>query len=177
MAAAKSQSVLSGRTVPDGAAWVTSARRAALLRLNAMGLPGRRDEYWKYTDPATLIQVPAPRAAIFETEESAVFGEIDRLKIVFVDGVFDPKASDDLSLSGIEIARLADVANRDIHWAKDLYGVLETRGQTPVARPLAALNTALASDGIVIRVTGKVARPVSLIYLHRSENSARMMPN
>jgi Fe-S cluster assembly protein SufD len=54
-----------------------------------------------------------------------------------------PIASDDLSLEGVEIERLAEDATKDIHWAKDLYGVLEARGQDPVQRPLAALNTAL----------------------------------
>jgi len=49
--------------------------------------------------------------------------------------------------------------------------VLETAGHTPVARPLAALNSAFATDGVVIRATGKVEKPVSLIYLHRSETS------
>jgi Fe-S cluster assembly protein SufD len=49
--------------------------------------------------------------------------------------------------------------------------VLEARGQKPVERPLAALNTAFASDGLLIRATGKAARPVSLIYIHKSEVS------
>ena len=93
----------------------------------------------------------------------------DRLRIVFVDGVFDARQSDDLALAGVEISRLAD--GGDIHWAQGLYGVLETRGQSPVARPLAALNTAYATDGVLIRVVGKAARPVSLIYLHQSDRS------
>ncbi len=63
----------------------------------------------------------------------------------------------------------------DIHWAKDLYGRLETNGQNPVKRPLAALNTAFASDGVVIRVTGRVSRPVSLIYIHKSDTSDAML--
>jgi Fe-S cluster assembly protein SufD len=66
---------------------------------------------------------------------------------------------------------LSDVLKTDIHWARDLFGVLETRGQTPVDRPLAALNTACATDGIVIRATARAARPISLIYLHRDETS------
>ena len=49
--------------------------------------------------------------------------------------------------------------------------MLEARGQTPVARPLAALNTAMATDGVVIRVTGKAQKPVNLIYLHKSDSS------
>jgi Fe-S cluster assembly protein SufD len=94
---------------------------------------------------------------------------------VFVDGEFDADASDDPSLAGVSIERLSDVATRDIHWARDLYGVLEARGQTPVSRPLATLNTALARDGIVIHATGKAARPVSLEYLHRSETSDALL--
>ena len=38
-------------------------------------------------------------------------------------------------------------------------------------RPLAALNTAQARDGVVIHVTGQAARPVNLIHRHRSETS------
>ncbi len=162
---------LAALELPAGAGWATRAREEALARLRETGLPARRDEYWRYTDPATL-NAPAPEpAALFDPREPMPFSEVDRLKVVFVDGVFDPEASDDLSMAGIEIERLAETAARDIHWAKDLYGVLEARGQSPVPRPLAALNTAAATDGIVIRVTGKAPRPVSLIYLHRSETS------
>jgi Fe-S cluster assembly protein SufD len=163
---------LSALDMPGGATWATEARGAALSRVRAMGLPTRRDEYWKYTDPTSLTQVAAPRAAIFEAGgEVPLYDGIDRLKIVFVDGVFDAEASDDLSLEGVEIERLSDAMSKDIHWAREFYGVLETAGQTPVARPLAALNTAYATDGVVIRATGKVEKPISLIYLHRSESS------
>ncbi len=159
----------------EGGGWISSGRQAALERVRMMGLPDRRDEYWKYTRPDTLVQAEAPKAALFETTDPRVFDGIDRLKIVFTDGVFDADASDDLSLEGLNIERLADIAGKDIHWAKDLYGVLETNGQTPVERPLAALNTAFATDGVVIHVTGQVSKPVSLIYNHRSEVSDAML--
>ncbi|WP_108484116.1 Fe-S cluster assembly protein SufD [Oceaniglobus ichthyenteri] len=158
-------------TMPDGAAWAQEARKDALNRLQTIGLPHRRDEYWRYTTPDTLNTPDAADAAVFHSDESPVFGEIDQLKIVFVDGVFDADASDDLTLAGVEIERLETAAQADIHWARDLYGVLESRGQTPVARPLAALNTAFSTDGIVIRVTGQAARPVSLVYLHEDTSS------
>ena len=152
--------------------WLGAARSDALARLGVMGLPGKRDEYWRYTDPADLTAAQAPRAVIFEAQdEPPVFDDIDRLKIVFVDGIFDPQASDDLSLAGVEIELLSRAGQTDIHWAREVYGVLETRGQTPVQRPLAALNTAFASEGVLIRATGRAARPVALIYLRRSETS------
>ncbi|GAA6192542.1 SufD family Fe-S cluster assembly protein [Phaeobacter sp. NW0010-22] len=148
-----------------------AAREAAVARVRKMGLPDRRDEYWKYTRPDTLVQPVAPEAAVFEHDEAMMFSTFDRLKIVFVDGIFDPEVSDDLSLEGVEIDRLEDICCTDIHWAKDLYGVLEERGQSPVQRPLAALNTAFAADGVAIHVTGKPSKPISLIYVHKDTAS------
>lgn len=163
------EAMLAGR---DSAAkgWSKAARVDALARLRHVGLPDRRDEYWKYTRPDTLIQAEAPLAAVFQHDEPPMFDGMERLKIVFVDGVFDAEASDDLSLEGITIERLA-TSESDLHWARDLYGVLEANGQSPVARPLATLNTACATDGVLIHVSGKVAKPVSLIYIHKSESS------
>lgn len=162
---------LGSMTLPKGGQWATEAREAALGRLREMGLPERRDEYWKFTRPDTLTQADAPAAAVFDTGEAPLFDGFDRIKIVFVDGEFDAEQSDDLSCEGLSIERLEDVAQMDIHWAKELYGQLEANGQTPVERPLAALNTAFATDGVVIHVTGKVAKPVSLIYQHKAETS------
>ncbi len=160
---------LAGMVMPAGMA---AGRAAALARLQGMGLPGKRDEYWRYTDPASLVS-PAPhQAAVFDDgDEPPVFGDIDRLKLVFVDGVFDAAASDDPGLAGVEISRLAEGAG----WAEALYGTLEAAGQVPVARPLAAMNSAYATDGVLIRVTGRAARPVALIYLHESETSDAML--
>ena len=162
---------LEGLSLPGGAAWARAAREAALDRVKAMGLPERRDEYWKYTRPDTLVQADVPPAATFDSDDGPMYDGIDRLKIVFVDGKFDEAASDDLSLEGVTIERLSDAAEKDIHWAKDVYGVLEERGQTPVERPLAALNTALAEDGLLIHVTGRVSKPLNLVYHHRSDTS------
>ena len=157
---------------PGQGGWLGAAQTAALARVQAMGLPGKRDEYWRYTDPVTLNAPEAPKAALFDNMgEARPFSAIDRLKIVFVDGVFDPAQSDDLTLEGIEIARLSTAAAQPDHWAAGLYGTLEARGQSPVERPFAALNTAQASEGVLIRATGKASKPVSLIYLRKSETS------
>ena len=46
--------------------WTVPAREGAVARLTGMGLPTRRDEYWRYTDPASLT-APAPLPAkVFE---------------------------------------------------------------------------------------------------------------
>ncbi|QPM89639.1 SufB/SufD family protein [Pseudooceanicola algae] len=156
------------------AGWSDPARADALARLRAEGLPHPRDEYWKYTRPESLTAAKPPKAALFATEEPQMFSDLDRLKLVFVDGVFDAGESDDLALEGISIERMAEVGS-DIHWAKGLYGKLEAAGQDPVARPLAALNTYAATDGLLIRVTRTPSKPLSVVYHHRSETSDAML--
>ena len=156
-------------TMPEGG-WPFAARVAALDRLKRMGLPSRRDEYWKFTNPDTLVVQATPPAALFQSDDVPFF-KTDRLKIVFVDGVFCESASDDLILNGIVIERLADVMKNEAHWAQSVYGKIENRGQTPVERPLAALNTAFATDGVLIDVKQTPSKPVSLVYYHSSEIS------
>ena len=155
-----------------GGAWAREARAQAVARLRAMGLPMRRDEYWKYTDPSSLTQPEAPAAAVLRaTDETPVFDAVGALTLTFVDGVFRPDLSDEAVLEGAEIVPLSEAMARDIHWAREVYGVLEARGQTPVARPLAALNTALATEGFAVRVTGRPSRPIRFRYLHEAEAS------
>ncbi len=167
------EALLSTRPAPAGeASWAAEARAAARARMLAAGAPSRRHEYWKYTDPASLIAPEAPPAKVFRaSDEGPVFGRIDALRLVFADGVFRRDLSDDPVMAGVEIQPLAEALATDIHWAREIFGRLETNGQTPVARPLAALNTAVATSGFVIRVTGKPARPINLRYLHQNETS------
>ncbi len=156
----------------DHAGWLGLARTNALARLTAMGLPSKRDEYWRYTDPTSLAQItPVPAPRFDAGDEAPLFDGIDQLRLVFVDGVFDQAASDDPELAGVTIERLSQAEAADIHWAREVYGVLEAWGQSPVQRPLAAMNSAFARDGVLIRATGKAAKPVSLIYHHASDSS------
>jgi len=163
-------SVLDHLLMPDSGAWASAARKDALARLSDMGLPGRRDEYWRFAR-ADDFSAPAPvEAPILDMgDEAPVFTGLKRLKFSFQDGVFQGPVPE--LPAGVEIDRLAEAGTADLHWARDLYGVLEAAGQNPVPRPFAALNTAFATDGLLIRVTGKVTLPVSLIYCHADSRS------
>jgi Fe-S cluster assembly protein SufD len=157
---------------PQGeAGWARAAREQAAARLRTRGVPARRDEYWRFTNPAGLTAVPAPEAAVLVTDEAPVFGAAEALQLVFVDGVFAPDLSDAMALEAVEIRPLGEVLRTDIHWVREVFGRLEARGQDPVDRPLAALNTARATEGVAIRVTRRVERPISLRYLHEDPHS------
>jgi Fe-S cluster assembly protein SufD len=167
---------LAGLSLPAGGAWITAARETAVGRLTALGLPQRRDEYWRFSDPTTLTAPEAkPAAPLADDDDAPAFAGVDALRLVFVDGRFDAGASDPLGLDGVEVERLADAAPRDDHWAAALYGALEARGQAPVPRTLAALNTAFAEDGVLIRVTGTAARPLHVVHRHEGAASDALL--
>jgi Fe-S cluster assembly protein SufD len=162
---------------PNGAIWANNIRSEALVAFNDFGVPTKRDEYWKYTNPQKLTMIPTEPAALFSNDEPPMFESIDRVKIVFVDGILDLSQSDDLILEGATIETLVDATSKDIHWAKDLFGSLEKNGQKPVKRPLAALNTAMAAEGLVIRITDKCKKPLAIRYIHNSETSDALVHN
>lgn len=167
------QARLDAMTLPKGG-FTADARADALARLRDMGLPGPRDEYWRYTDPRPY-NAPVPDPVAIEANPPAdsegLFSGIDSLTLVFVDGVFDADASDALELAGIEIDSLAQADSSADHWAREYYGVLEASGQKPVKRPFAALNTAAARDGLLIRVTSSPAKPVHIIHRRAAEDA------
>ena len=51
-------------SLPTGGTWASAARQDALARVKSMGLPTRRDEYWKYTRPDDLTAAVAPEAKL-----------------------------------------------------------------------------------------------------------------
>ena len=81
---------------PNGADWANNIRSEALVAFNNFGIPTKRDEYWKYTNPQKLTMIPTEPAALFSNDEPPMFESIDRVKIVFVDGILDLTQSDDL---------------------------------------------------------------------------------
>ena len=151
------QEWLSAHHLPQAGGWLSHARRLAAARVEAMGLPARRDEYWRWTNPAPLL---AEEGATAAPGEPSAFADLDRLVLSFDDGVLDADASGEAA----EVELLSEAGKADIHWVKDTYGVLESRGHAPVERPLAAINTAFAREGALIRVDGTAARPIELAY-------------
>ncbi len=147
---------LAALSMPAGGGWLGDARQDALGRLQAVGLPGRRDEYWRYTDPAPFVSV-VPMLGKPDAGQDPFAGLETHSIVVDGAGISLPG-----TLDAVEIGTLADAGAADIHWAKDLYGRLEAAGSRPVSRPFAMMNTAFATDGLAIRVTGAVDRPIHL---------------
>ncbi|HEX4648506.1 MAG TPA: Fe-S cluster assembly protein SufD [Steroidobacteraceae bacterium] len=153
---------------PAGA--LAARRRAALAALTAQGLPGSRDENWKYANLRPLERLrfaPAPAAA--PLAPGALPAAIPGFaRYVFVDGVFAPALSAPLDATAAAVTLLAAAA--------EAAGTTATSapGRTvPADERFALLNEAFATDGVSIRVAAGAARAarLELVFVARAESS------
>ncbi|MEM7059418.1 MAG: SufD family Fe-S cluster assembly protein [Pseudomonadota bacterium] len=164
---------LSAMPLPEAeASWAREARAAARTRLLEAGAPVRRDEYWKYTNPDALTQ-PLAAVAISDDPPALHAGALagQGALVRFVNGTLREDLSDSLGGPAKAVTTLSQALSQDISIAREIFGALEAAGQEKVDRPLAALNTATATEGLVIQVTGE-ATPMHAHYQQIGEGSA-----
>ena len=152
-----------------GAGKVVDFRRQALEAYERAGLPHRRIEDWKYTDLRALMRevlplAPAPDAAALSRAEAALkpHGIKSVRKLVLVDGVFAPAMSDISGLEkGLSIRSLREVLDAG---DSTLSAQLLTSDNS---NPMVALNSAMATDGLVIEVAdGTVlTQPLHIVHI------------
>ncbi|MEM9716434.1 MAG: SufD family Fe-S cluster assembly protein [Pseudomonadota bacterium] len=165
------EALLAAYSKPEGTAWFSNAVSHAEQRLLDMGGPIKRDEYWKYTDPSSLVATSNDKA--FQATSSDLSVAVDNADAVLMEnGQID---GDIPQIAGCEIDTISKARAADIHWAKDLYGQLEAEGQKPVHRPLAALNAARAADGLAIHVTGQATQSLYIKHTHAAGASVDTM--
>ncbi|WP_052284947.1 Fe-S cluster assembly protein SufD [Kluyvera genomosp. 1] len=80
--------------------------QAHLKQVKQLGLPSRKDEDWKYTSldkllTSTFVAPALPALTVAERDTHAL--ALDAWRLVFVDGQFDARLSDDLTDSGFEV--------------------------------------------------------------------------
>jgi Fe-S cluster assembly protein SufD len=150
--------------LPSASPPLARLRGAAAAELRRTGLPGPRDERWKYTSLRALEQrryVDGDCGAAYRVVDPMVcrLPGIDGSRLVFVNGVFRQDLSDLRASSGLTVTRLgAD--------PQGLADVLADVRATPAAsNAFALLNTALATDGVLLRVAAgaQVTEPLHLV--------------
>ena len=152
-----------------GTGKVVDLRRQAFEAYERTGLPNRRIEDWKYTDLRALMRellplAPAPDAAALTRATAALKLHAIRTmrRLVLVDGVFAPTLSDTANLEkGLGIRTLREVLE-----AGD--SALQAQLFTPDnSNPMVALNSAMATDGLVIEIAdGTVlTQPLHIVHI------------
>ena len=163
-----------------GNAEVARLREAAMAKFVSTGLPSRRDESWRYTDLRRLDRLDLAGLAGRTDGETVAelpgaLASLDAERIVFVDGRYDAALSAHGALSGG--ARLDVLSAHLGNGCGDAAAILgpglaEWDGAGQEA--LAALNTAMTRDGVVVDVPAgtKLDKPILVVHLLSGEAGA-----
>jgi Fe-S cluster assembly protein SufD len=165
-----------GKLPGDGK--VLALRDAAFSRFDALGLPHRRIEEWKYTDLRAALRearplAGAPDAAAKTRAKDAgrLTGDMDVRRVVFVNGVFAPDLSDLDSFSpGFTIRSMAEAMTAGDGIVAEHLGKVAT----PDREGVVELNTALMRDGAFIHIPkgATVERPIHLVFAATGDKPA-----
>jgi Fe-S cluster assembly protein SufD len=129
------------------AAWVEALREGAAEAFRRHGFPTRRMEAWKYTDLAAVTGATFGEP-LTSVDDAPALPPAAHPRAVFVDGRFRPDLS---SLDGI--AAQVESLGAALPRLEGRIGALAR----PEREPLAALNTMLFEDGLVIEVAAGIA--------------------
>jgi Fe-S cluster assembly protein SufD len=168
---ARAFELFAGNGGGQGPAGLVVRRREAFERFARVGFPTIKDEEWRFT-PVTpiartgwrLSEATAGRPVQLEELAPYRFGGAEWCTLVFVDGRFAPSLSHRPALpAGVSVDPFAEALKRDPALIDETYG----RIATPDITPFAALNTAFATDGAIVRVAEGVAipGPVHILYV------------
>jgi Fe-S cluster assembly protein SufD len=151
-------------------AWLVRARRAALDRFAALGLPTTRDEEWRFTSVAPIAEtrfaLPRDGAGGIGPEDVGAFqwaGE-RTATLVFVNGHYAAHLSTPgREGRGVVIDTLAASVARGAADVERQFG----RGVGSGGHAFTALNTAFAADGAMVAVPDGVVvdAPIHLLFL------------
>ncbi|HET7924909.1 MAG TPA: Fe-S cluster assembly protein SufD [Rhodanobacteraceae bacterium] len=164
MAGALLEALLEREAPLRGPAWLADARRAAADALAREGLPGARNEAWKYTSLRALEQSRPMRDTEAQTRavDAALFAlPVDGPRLVFVNGAYRADLSSVGTIVGASISTLGAAGDLDA------WRVLLTREYDSADTAFARLNTALAADGPLIRIapTARIEAPIHLVFV------------
>ena len=152
--------------LPTGAhlAWLQTQRSKAQMHYAQAGLPGIKDEEWRYTNLRQLKSTPfaAPKA---NAKPSVELANADSPRLVFVDGVFSAELS---NLKGLQDAQVMPMTTALETRADELEPYLgQALPEQEEQHGFTALNTAYFKDGYVILLPKNtvIEAPIEMLYV------------
>ena len=150
--------------------WLKALRRSAFEWIGEHGFPTGKDEAWKYTRVAPILEIPfspAERGASHSLcldEVVELAGEFGGPRLVFVNGYFVPELSVLKSLpNGVRLGSLASAFAQE---SEALESLLWRRFRDQ-PQAFTALNMAFGEDGAFIRIPAHTTmeEPIHLVFI------------
>ena len=174
---------LEGALAGNARPWLAALRRRAIDTFAETGFPTAKNEDWKYTSVGPLLRTRYRQALDAKAERvipDALRAELASLPgvragdpiAVFVDGRFVAQLSK-LNGGGLSVESLAArTSGTDDALASELGAMLD-----PGQHGFVALNTAFATDGVVVRVShgSTVERPLHVVFYATKRDAALMV--
>lgn len=160
----------------DGPSWLKDLQDKARAEFQALGLPNRRVEEWKYTDLKAAMKVafqPVDQGDITQAQINELLGsdlaELSTQALVFVDGQLNEGLSDLSVGEGVEILSLKAALADDVSWVKPI-GTVQQNERDAVQ----ALNLVLMQGGAAIKIAERqeVSKPIHLIFVSTASDES-----
>jgi Fe-S cluster assembly protein SufD len=150
------------------------ARQSAFEKFRLLGFPTIRHEDWKYTNLNRFLKeeyavngvAAAPGVTL---PVGATIPGLDAYQVVLVNGVWNGEVSGGPLPGGLRIMRVADALLDPA-----FVGYFENGKWGNHAFP--NLNTALFSDGLLVRVNGVVGKPLQIVHYYTAEHNILVQP-
>jgi Fe-S cluster assembly protein SufD len=151
-----------------GDGWLRRERADALARFAESGLPGVREESWKYTDLRGLAKQRFTTGQPLALDAAAMRGflpaGLDAHRLVFVNGQYAPALSDIGTLPrGVSLGPLSAMLPHPDDGLRSQLNATVNGSRTA----LTDLNTAFLSDGLYLQLADGTAleRPLHLLFI------------
>ncbi|RON02430.1 Fe-S cluster assembly protein SufD [Pseudomonas brassicacearum] len=160
-------------------AWLQALRRAAFQWVTDQGFPTAKDEAWKHTRVAPILEVPFQPARPDASQDLSVAsverlaGDYGGVRLVFVNGYFTAELSALERLPrGVKVCSFAPLLNADNGTLESLFA--HAFHSQPQA--FTALNTAFAEDGALVQIPARTTldAPIHLVFLSTSDATPRV---
>ncbi|MFK4014971.1 Fe-S cluster assembly protein SufD [Cobetia marina] len=150
--------------------WMAARRQAGIARFEALGLPTRKVEAWKYTDTQALGRQQyrlADDANLSAAVKDELALAVDAYRLVFVDGLYNAELSDVAGLP--DTVRVVPLSQAIIDQPEVIGGSLNRLTGIDFT-PFVALNSAFTEEGAVIQVGPRTVldKPVYALFLSRA---------
>jgi len=150
--------------------WLNEFRRSAFQWVAERGFPTAKDDAWKYTRVAPILEVPfepAEPAKIRRLSAGAIeqiAGDLGGARLVVVNGYFAPELSSRKKLPAeVEVMSLAAAIGED----EELLAPFLSRPFREQPHTFTALSAALAEDGALVRIPANttIEEPIHIVFV------------
>ena len=150
--------------------WLKGLRRSAFQWVAEQGFPTAKDDAWKYTRVAPILEVPFEPAEPAMSRRlspggiEALAGDLGGARLVVVNGYFAPELSSLKKLpAGVEVISLAAALAED----EELLAPFLSRPYREQPHAFTALSAALAEDGALVRIPANttIEEPIHVVFV------------